>query len=108
MKESAALPKILRGTISRGDLDGLRQMVAKGLIDDESLRVDSDYCTIAGAAGHLELLQWLRNSIRCSWDPVEVYREASENLQGHVMNYVERYCPQHVDVRPCYGDGLPY
>lgn len=78
--------KVLHGAAARGDVEGMAFVVAEGLcqeLDDEEL------CTVAGAAGQLDALVWLREEKNCPWDPTEVYREASENLHEEVMTYVE-------------------
>jgi hypothetical protein len=112
------LKKVMLSTISRGDIDGMHFMVTNGyssLFDDENL------CTMAGAAGQLEALMWLRgeldhekictvaNGVRmiCPWNPTEVHREAAENSHDHVLEYVERSSEGHL-VQTHYGVGLPW
>jgi hypothetical protein len=104
-------------TISRGDIHGMHFMVTNGycsLYDDENL------CTMAGAAGQLEALMWLRGEldhenvcndthgrIICPWNPTEVHREAAENSHDHVLEYVERRSETH-QIQTHYGVGLPW
>lgn len=94
--------KLARESVSRGDIAGLMYLKKRGY---SSLR-DPDFCVVAGAAGQLKLLRWLREDEQCPWDPAEVYREASENSRNTVMDYVIANS-EGVDVNSCYGDGLP-
>ena len=93
----------MRECISRGDIDGLQYLVEHGLVTPD----DPDYCTVAGAAGQLAALKWLRSQ-QCPWDPMEVYLEASENMQTPVMNYLELHLFGGYDVRRCTGYGMPW
>lgn len=95
--------KLLKECVSRGDTDGLQFLM------DHDLAVpdDRDYCAVAGAAGQLETLKWLRKH-KCPWDPMEVYREASENMQAPVLNYLELLVVGGYDVRRCTGYGMPW
>jgi hypothetical protein len=95
--------KLVRESVSRGDIEGMIYLKTKG---HSSLR-DPDFCVVAGAAGQLEVLRWLREDEQCPWNPAEVYREATENACNHVMDYVIANS-KGVDVNSCYGDGLPF
>jgi hypothetical protein len=97
------IQKVLKECVSRGDTDGLQFLMDHGLAVPD----DSDYCAVAGAAGQLETLKWLRKN-ECPWDPVEVYREASENMQASVLNYLEILVVGGYDVRRCTGYGMPW
>ena len=83
------------------------------LLDDDNI------CTMAGAAGHLRALKWLRGDhtsenyliegvkIQCPWNPTEVHREAAENAHDDVLDYVEKNCESHT-IQTHYGVGLPW
>jgi hypothetical protein len=97
------IQKLHRECISRGDLEGLQFLVDHGL----GALDDPDYCAVAGAAGQLETLKWLRKN-ECPWDPVEVFREASENMQTPVLDFLEPQVFGGFDVRRCTGYGMPW
>lgn len=97
--------KLIRECVSRGDVEGLQFLVNHNLANIK----DSDYCAVAGAAGQLEALKWLREVQRCPWDPSEVYQEASENVQLHIMQYVELKAGAGTrDVGSCSQYGMPW
>lgn len=95
---------VLRETAARGDIEGMAFLVDRNLCNVN----DVDICTVAGAAGHLKALRWLREQKQWPWDPTEVVREASENLQAAVMTYVEQNSAGYEIRSPSYGDGLPW
>jgi hypothetical protein len=95
--------RLLRECVSRGDIDGLQFLVDHGLGSLDN----PDYCAVAGAAGQLEALKWLRKN-ECPWDPMEVYREASDNMQAPVLNYLEPQVVGGYDVRRCTHYGMPW
>lgn len=110
------LRRVMLEAASRGDIDGMWFMVCKGYCNLD----DKEICTMAGAAGHLEALRWLRgekvesfnmdsekSNICCPWDPTDVHREAAENLHDDVMEYVEKNCKDH-EIHMHYGVGLPW
>lgn len=100
------MQRVLREAAARGDIAGMMF-----LIDRKDLPCnmrDADICTVAGAAGHLKALRWLREQKQWPWDPTEVMREASENLHVVVMTYVEQNSAGCEIQSPCYGDGLPW
>eukprot|EP00591_Stephanopyxis_turris_P015648 CAMPEP_0195533748 /NCGR_PEP_ID=MMETSP0794_2-20130614/41112_1 /TAXON_ID=515487 /ORGANISM="Stephanopyxis turris, Strain CCMP 815" /LENGTH=235 /DNA_ID=CAMNT_0040666389 /DNA_START=375 /DNA_END=1082 /DNA_ORIENTATION=- len=66
-----------------------------------------ELCTVAGAAGKLDALKWLREEMQFPWDAAEVFREALENSQDHVVDYVEMNTDKNCIQLP-YGDGMPY
>lgn len=118
------LKKVMLNTICRGDIHGMHFMVTNkycSLVDG-----DEDLCTMAGAAGQLEALMWLRGEsfihdkvcnnnditegcvgIICPWNPTEVHREAAENSHDHILEYVERNSEGH-QIQTHYGVGLPW
>jgi len=114
-RNSSALKKIMLNIASRGDISGMHFMVLRNycLLDDEEI------CTMAGAAGQLEGLKWLRGDLKnekylingvkiiCPWDPTEVHREAAENAHDDVLEYVETNSEDH-QIRTSYGVGLPW
>lgn len=95
--------ELMRGCASRGDINGMSFLINKSSIIPKD---NIDFCTIAGAAGHIDALKWLREKNHFSWDAVEVYKEASENLHTNVMDYIESNTDK--DVVSCYGDGMPW
>jgi hypothetical protein len=81
---------------SRGDIAGLQFLIDRDLgIPDQQ-----EYCALAGAAGHLEALVWLRSQ-GCPWDPLEVYQEARNNCQIPVLEYFERKFSCCFDPQRC-------
>lgn len=105
------LRKVMLETASRGDIEGMWFMSKQGYFHLN----DTEICTMAGAAGHLEALKWLRGDIQihgminvcCPWNPTEVHREAAENSHDHIIEYVEKNCDGH-DIQMHYGVGLPW
>jgi hypothetical protein len=98
------MQRVLKQSAARGDIAGM-----KFLVNRELCRLDdADICTIAGAAGHLYALQWLREEQQCPWLPSEIWREASENNEDAVIEYVELNSAGYEIISPCYSDGLPW
>jgi len=110
------LKKVMLSTASRGDIQGMHFIVMNKycLLDDEHI------CTMAGAAGQLEALKWLRGDlehefcltidgvkVKCPWDPTELHREAAENSHDDCVEYVEKNCDGH-QIQTHYGVGLPW
>ncbi|GFH54202.1 predicted protein [Chaetoceros tenuissimus] len=106
------MKKVLENAASRGDIEGIHFMVKNGFcaLDDDNI------CTMAGAAGQLKLLRWLRGDIiveqfklleYCPWDPTEVHREAAENSHDDVIEYVEKNSENH-HIAYAYSVGLPW
>ena len=115
-EKSHILKKVMLETASRGDIEGMWFMKSNKYfgLDDEEI------CTMAGAAGQLEALKWLRGenvgtfnksdgerNVCCPWDPTEIHREAAENLHDDVIEYVEKNCKGH-EIQMHYGVGLPW
>ncbi len=114
-KNSSVLKKIMLNIASRGDISAMHFMATEQYcsLDDEEI------CTMAGAAGKLEALKWLRGDIRnnkylvngiqiiCPWNPTEVHREAAENAHDDVLEYVEKNSESH-QIQTSYGVGLPW
>uniref|UniRef100_A0A7S4MUS3 F-box domain-containing protein n=2 Tax=Odontella aurita TaxID=265563 RepID=A0A7S4MUS3_9STRA len=94
--------KVMHGAAARGDVDGMAFLVEEGMCNLD----DKELCTVAGAAGQLDALIWLREKRNCPWDPTEVYREASENIHEDVMTYVEMNSAGY-QIQTHYGVGLP-
>eukprot|EP00546_Thalassionema_frauenfeldii_P020667 CAMPEP_0178895282 /NCGR_PEP_ID=MMETSP0786-20121207/497_1 /TAXON_ID=186022 /ORGANISM="Thalassionema frauenfeldii, Strain CCMP 1798" /LENGTH=125 /DNA_ID=CAMNT_0020565489 /DNA_START=308 /DNA_END=685 /DNA_ORIENTATION=- len=97
---------LIRQSLSRGDIDALQF-----LVDHCQVKLDdSDYCAVAGAAGQLQALQYLREVHHCPWDPDEVYQEAVENHQEAVMDYLERTRTLFgsCNARECTSYGMPW
>ncbi len=111
------LRKVMLEAASRGDIEGMWFMACKEYFHLN----DEEICTMAGAAGQLEALKWLRGEkvgsfndesagglkVCCPWDPSDVHREAAENSHDHVMEYVEKNCKNH-EIHMHYGVGLPW
>ena len=99
--------RVLLAAAARGDARGVSYLIDGAAAEDPGgCSLDKDVCAAAGAAGRLELLRWLRETRGCPWDPAEVYWEASENLHGDVMDYVEMNSEgQSIDL--VYGPGMP-
>lgn len=106
------MKKVLENAASRGDIEGIHFMVTNEFcaLDDDNI------CTMAGAAGQLKLLRWLRGDIiieqcklleYCPWDPTEVHREAAENSHDDVIEYVEKNSENH-HIAYAYSVGLPW
>lgn len=95
---------VLKQSAARGDIVGMKFLVSRELCRLD----DADICTVAGAAGHLSALQWLREEKECPWSPCEIWREASENNESAVVEYVELNSAGYEITAPCYGDGLPW
>jgi hypothetical protein len=103
------------GAASRGDIRGMHFMVSNEYcsLDDDNI------CTMAGAAGQLKALKWLRGDldddeflvngrkISCPWNPTELHREAAENTHDDVLEYVETNSEDH-KIQTHYGVGLPW
>ncbi len=112
---SQILRKVMLETAARGDIEGMWFMSKKGYFQLN----DKEICCMAGAAGQLEALKWLRGEILdgiqcgrkegilCPWDPTEVHREAAENSHNHIIEYVEKNCEGH-QIQMSYGVGLPW
>mmetsp|Transcript_2385 Transcript_2385/g.3469 ORF Transcript_2385/g.3469 Transcript_2385/m.3469 type:complete len:237 (+) Transcript_2385:2228-2938(+) len=99
------LRRVLLEAAARGDIEGISFLSEKGLY---SLQDDAkELCTVAGAAGRIEALRWLREERNCAWDAAEVHREASENSELTVMSYVEMNSGAH-EIQMHYGEGLPW
>ena len=98
------MQRVLREAAARGDVKGMMYLVDRNLCN----KSDTDICTVAGAAGHLKALRWLREEKQWPWDPTEVMREASENLHVAIMTYVEQNSAGYEIQTPSYGDGLPW
>jgi len=98
------IQRVLRETAARGDIAGMMVLVDRNLCNLKDVNI----CTVAGAAGHLKALRWLREQKQWPWDPTEVAREASENLHVAVMSYVEQHSAGYELRSPSYGDGLPW
>ena len=109
------LKKVLLSASSRGDIRGMHFMISNEYcaLDDENI------CTMAGAAGQLKALKWLRGDVdddeylidgkkvSCPWDPTDVHREAAENTHDHVLDYIEKNSDKH-EIQTHYGVGLPW
>jgi hypothetical protein len=109
------LKKVLLSASSRGDIRGLHFMISNKYcsLDDENI------CTMAGAAGQLKALKWLRGDVdddeyliddkkvHCPWDPTEIHREAAENTHDDVLDYVEENSDND-KIQTHYGVGLPW
>lgn len=100
------LQRVLKEAAARGDIAGMQFLVHR--CKHLSGNNDADICTVAGAAGHLKALRWLREEQEWPWDPTEVMKEASENLHVAVMTYVEQNSAGYELKSPSYGDGLPW
>jgi hypothetical protein len=112
-KDSSALKKVMFNIASRGDIRGMHFMATRKYcqLDDE------DICTMAGAAGQLNALKWLRGDLKCEkyemnnsicpWNPTEVHREAAENAHDDILEYVEKNSESH-QIQTSYGVGLPW
>ncbi len=113
--KSAILSKVMYESAMRGDIHGMNFMATHrySSFDQENI------CTMAGAAGQLTALMWLRGDIhvdgcedlrdkrKCPWDPTEVHREAAENAHYDVVEYVERNS-EGFKIQVHYGVGLPW
>eukprot|EP00554_Chaetoceros_debilis_P010860 CAMPEP_0194108470 /NCGR_PEP_ID=MMETSP0150-20130528/8143_1 /TAXON_ID=122233 /ORGANISM="Chaetoceros debilis, Strain MM31A-1" /LENGTH=251 /DNA_ID=CAMNT_0038797169 /DNA_START=68 /DNA_END=819 /DNA_ORIENTATION=- len=110
---SRTLRKVMYETAMRGDIRGMSFIITNRYC----LLNNTNICTMAGAAGQLEALQWLRGDIQidgafdttqncCPWDPTELHREAAENAQFDIIDYVERNSPGR-SIQVHYGVGLP-
>mmetsp|Transcript_20582 Transcript_20582/g.31480 ORF Transcript_20582/g.31480 Transcript_20582/m.31480 type:complete len:230 (-) Transcript_20582:75-764(-) len=113
-KNMCSLCKLAWQTVVRGDVQGFTFLFEHQHLKfclDQIRSTDTGLCTVAAAAGHLEMLCMLRDVVRCNWDPVEVYIEAHENGHCHVTQYLENHLLRH--ARECmlrafpYGEGLP-
>jgi hypothetical protein len=117
-KNANILKKVMLQTVSRGDISGMHFMVSHGYCSLD----DSNLCTMAGAAGQLLALKWLRGDfaregydlkdsekqlVVCPWNPTEVHREAAENSHDHILEYVERNSEGY-HIHTHYGAGLPW
>lgn len=111
---SRTLQKLMCEAAMRGDIHGISFIVKNRYC----LLNNTNICTMAGAAGHLKALQWLRGDIQidgafdtsqhcCPWDPTELHREAAENAHFDVLEYVEQNSPGH-KIQIHYGVGLPW
>jgi hypothetical protein len=96
------LRKVLLGAAARGDVEGMKFILSKKKDPN-----DVEVCTVAGAAGRLEALKWLREDQNFAWDATDLYREASENSHDHVMSYVEVRAEEG-EIQTHYGVGLPW
>lgn len=108
------LCKLAWQTVVRGDVQGFTFLFQQQHLNSclEHIRsTETGLCTVAAAAGHLDMLHMLRDVVLCNWDPVEVYIEAHENGHDHVTQYLENHLLLH--ARECmmrafpYGEGLP-
>ena len=86
-ESSIVLRKVMLETAARGDIDGMWLMAKREYFQLN----DEEICTMAGAAGHLVALKWLRGDcssrdivgpylyahekVCCPWDPTEVRQE---------------------------------
>jgi len=109
------LKRVMLSAASRGDIRGMHFMVS----NDYCSLDDDNICTMAGAAGQLNALKWLRGDldddeylvngrkVSCPWDPTELHREAAENTHDDVLEYVETNSDGD-KIQTHYGVGLPW
>lgn len=122
------LKQVMLGAAARGDIEGMNYLFNHHRHHHQyhlfyhNFKNDTDLCTVAGAAGRLEALEWLLRVQKCKWKPGEVFREASENLHTHIMLFVEEYneasnsdneCfrskkSTNLDFSMPYGEGMPW